>query len=164
MRADFFRSEVSDIMQEIFLSIWEKNKLSEIRDVECFSGWLAVVTINATVNYCRKRHRKAREINILDKKLFLGKSKPLLRFILSCNNSDPVKILEAKEMEIVLDKELEKLKQDEKRALEFNIYGGKKQKEIAEIMKMSLSTVATHISRAKKKVRDGVLEYEYQGL
>ncbi|MBU1083670.1 MAG: hypothetical protein KKG84_01125, partial [Candidatus Omnitrophica bacterium] len=47
-------TDVNDITQETFLSIWDKNKLSTVKDPSSLRGWLAMVSINMTSNYCRR--------------------------------------------------------------------------------------------------------------
>ena len=50
------RNDVDDIVQEVFLVLWESNKLSTIKDISHISGWLAVVTNNLAASYRRSRY------------------------------------------------------------------------------------------------------------
>jgi len=149
--------EAPDIMQEIFLTIWAKNSIAGIRDITRLKRWLVVVSIHRTLNYCRKRFKEMKEEKLLSSRLPFSSQSFTLESTLPCEKFNPVRIFEVREMKIILDKEMRKLRKKEKRVLELNIFLGKKQVDIAKTMKIPLSTVATLIRRAKKKVRDGCL-------
>jgi len=164
LNAGIMLSEAPDIMQEIFLTIWSKNSISGIRDITRLKRWLVMVSIHGTLNYCRKRFKEMREEKSLSSRLSFSPQSFTLESTLLCEKFNPVRIFEVREMKTVLDKEMGKLRNKEKRVLELNILGGKKQVEIAKTMKIPPNTVATLIRRAKKKVRDGVLECGYHIL
>ena len=59
-------------------------------------------------------------------------------------------------MKSVLKREISKLEYKEQLALKFNLYEGKKQKDIAKIMNLPKGTIASLISRAKHRLRENL--------
>ncbi|MBD3425720.1 MAG: sigma-70 family RNA polymerase sigma factor [Candidatus Omnitrophica bacterium] len=151
------KEEYRDIVQEIFTSIWEKDKLSKLRDPDRLRGWLAIVSLNFTSNYCsRKRFKQARTTFSLDEEL-AGESRGLtLRSVLSSAKLNTAKAVEANELGATIDKEISTLVPKQQLALKLNILDGKTQKEISSIMNVPEGTVATLISRAKKQLRQNL--------
>ena len=149
MNAGSLRSEAEDITQEIFLSIWEKNLLSGIRDHGCLEVWLSKVAKNMTVSYCKKRFRETDRIKYMD-----------IDSLCEARN-DPARACELHEMEEILLKGMGVLKHKERRSLDLAIREGEKQREIAEIMGIPENTVSTLVRRAKSKVRNSVEKYCY---
>ncbi|NQT32298.1 MAG: hypothetical protein HQ594_01330, partial [Candidatus Omnitrophica bacterium] len=49
------RNEIADIIQDIFLAIWEKDKLDEVKDPATLESWLAIMSINMASNHFKKR-------------------------------------------------------------------------------------------------------------
>lgn len=54
------RSEVEDLVQEVFLLAWRR--LRSLRDVNAFGGWIAVIARNQAIDY----HRKAPKLTELE--------------------------------------------------------------------------------------------------
>jgi len=68
-------------------------------------------------------------------------------------------MMESKEIQEIVERELDKLSYKQQLALKLSIYNCLKQKDIAEIMYMPENTVATLIKRAKDQVREGIEKY-----
>lgn len=153
------KSEYLDIVQEIFLSIWEKNKLAEIENPACLKSWLIIVSLNATAGYCRKKsfHLTQRTFS-LDAAVFSDNTYTKFSDIIPCSKLNTTKILETNELHRTLEQEISKLPPKQQVALKFNIYENKKQREVAEIMNIPLKTVSTLISRAKKTLKTKLQE------
>ena len=149
------RSDLMDIVQDIFLSIWEKDKLSGIRDTSCLEGWLAMTSINMTSNYLRKLRTSAENNSLsLDAELFcvepmLDKSSPLLSSYFNSEGN-----IELNELHNLLESKLAELPVKQQLALKLNVLHGKKQKDISEIMNMPAATVATLIRRGKIALKE----------
>ncbi len=148
------KSDIQDIVQDIFLSIWENNKLSKINDVKCLKGWLAIVSINMTLNYCRKNifSRKYKTVS-LDKQIFDEGSSVRYGDIIPSVKNDTAKTLQNKEFRKTLEKELSKFRPEQRLILKLNLYDGKTHKDIGKIMNIPEGTVAATISRVRKKIR-----------
>ena len=158
MNSKSLRSEVDDIVQEVFLMLWRDNKLTQLKDLSSLKGWLAIVTINKTLNYCKRRWKEQQRTRSLNQSL--GDDGFTLEDIIPSGAFDPNKALAVKEMVEGIRHGVKMLKKKEKRALELNLYGGKRQTDIAEVMDIPVGTVSTLISRAKRKVQESVREYQ----
>ena len=152
------RSEADDIVQEVFLMLWQDNKLSKLRDVTCLKSWLVAVTINRTSNYCKHRWKEERKTRSLNQSL--AEDGFTLEDVIPSRAFNPREALEVKEVRGIVRQRMNKLKEKERRVLELNLFGGKKQTDIAEVMDIPVGTVSTLIHRAKRKVRESVRQYQ----
>lgn len=152
--------EFRDIVQEIFLAIWEEGKLSGIRDVGCLKNWLVMLSINRTSNYCRdKVFRKTKKTLSFEKSLSADAPGITLGSIIPSDRFDPEKAAESAEIREALEAEIEKLNYKQQLALKLNIYDGRKHGDIADIMNIPENTVTTLIHRAKDRVRGEMEKY-----
>jgi RNA polymerase sigma factor (sigma-70 family) len=55
----FTDDDVAGIFQEVFLSILESGKLSQVKDAKHLSGWLAMVASNKAVDFMREKIRSS---------------------------------------------------------------------------------------------------------
>jgi len=145
-RIEFSNEDVEDIKQQVFLSIWEKRRLAEIKDKEKVESWLAIVAGNFAFNYARSRNRA---------------DFPLLESIFKQNSriedisdaSDIYSVLENSEIRNLMNNFIDKFPPRQKTVLTLNYFYEKKHKEIAEILKIPINTVSTIIKRAKDSLR-----------
>ena len=151
------QSDIHDIVQEIFIMLWEKNKLSMLRDIKRLKAWLVKVSTNSTVNYCRKVFKITKRTSSLDKTLTDDASYTLAA-IIPCNKSNGLETIEAKEFQDILEREISKLNHKQRQAFKLNVYDCKKQRDIAEIMDIPAGTVSTLVSRAKRQVCEAVVK------
>lgn len=150
----FSRDEVVDIVQEIFLLIWEKDKLALLREDASLKGWLAIVSVNITSNYCKKHIFKAQnDFLSFDNTASGDFNGPDLKDIIPSEKFNTEKSLERNEIKSIIDREVSSLPARQQLALKFNIYDGEKQRDIARIMNIPEGTVATLIKRGKETLR-----------
>ena len=148
------KGEAMDIVQDIFLRLWEKDRLAGVKRSECLEGWLAMVSINSTANYCRKHAFTAQAKALsLEDELF-GGSGPRLGDVIPSHKLDNGKAIESAEIKEAIDKEIAKLGARQQLVLKFNIYEGKTPKDIAEIMNIPHGTASVFLKRAKDRVRE----------
>ncbi len=136
------KSEYRDIAQEIFLFIWEKEKLSGVRDPKCLKSWLIIFSLNFTSNYCRKMLKKSEDTFSFDDTLV-----PSFKFT-------PTKMLESKELGNIIKEKIAEFDNTQQLALKLHIYHNKKQKDIAGIMNLPIGTVSTLLRRGKSILRE----------
>ncbi|MGB2879522.1 MAG: sigma-70 family RNA polymerase sigma factor [Candidatus Omnitrophota bacterium] len=152
--------EFHDIVQEIFLSIWEKGKLAGVRDISCVEAWLVIMALNKTFNYCKsKTFRTERGACSLDEEINRDKPWLTLGAVLPSAKFDTEKNIESNELKEMLEKEISGLNPRQQLALKLNIYDGKTQKDIAQIMNIPENTVGTMIKRSKDKIREALEPY-----
>jgi len=132
--------EIKDVSHEIMLSLWNGNKLEQVRNKENINYWLAIICRNESVDYLKSRRK---EILIDD----TNKFDHLIRHNRSDEMAevDPGKDIEALYKSLSPNEELMlKLYFIKKLAL----------KDIAHIMHLPLGTVSSAITRMRQKVRN----------
>lgn len=134
----YLMSEVEDIYQRLFVSIWEKKSLAGISKRDNIAPWLIVLASNATIDYIRK---KRFEENFL---------RGTLESEAAPDKKSDVFLQENKRL---IDEAIKFLSEKEKAYLEYNYTVGKKHREIAEIFNTSINTVSSIIARAKVKIK-----------
>ena len=145
-------ADIPDIVQDVFISLWEKNRLSDIKDPLCLDSWLVIITLNATSNHCRNNKVfRSRKVLSLD-----AGTLPEEIAAPACARRG----MEADEIRDIMDEELSNMSRRQRLALKFHIYDGKTQKDIAEIMNIPAGTVATLIKRGKRRLREKLRDYE----
>lgn len=158
MNSRSLRSEADDIVQEVFLMLWRDNKLTRLKDLSCLKSWLVIVTLNRTSNYCQKRWRDQRMTRSLNEGITSDESYTL-EDVIPSKASTPDRSLGIKEMLEDVTQRVNRLKEKERKVLELNLYAGKKQSDIADMLDIPVGTVASLITRAKSKVKSGLKEY-----
>ncbi|MFH1798089.1 MAG: sigma-70 family RNA polymerase sigma factor [Candidatus Omnitrophota bacterium] len=147
--------ESIDIAQEIFLSIWEKNKLSTVREISCLENWLIIVSLNAVSNYCKNRfHKESSKTLSFEGTLCTKTTNIALKNVVHSLEADAGKKLDLKEITTLLQNEISKFEYKQQLALKFHIYDGKTISHIAQIMDTPQGTVACWLRRGKKQIRD----------
>jgi RNA polymerase sigma-70 factor, ECF subfamily len=134
----FNEQDVQDIAQAVFMEIWEKSKLEEVRERSKIKAWLSIIGQTRALNFMRlKKERLLREEE------------------LCC--VDNLVSDQGSECRAELVEELENAIKDfssrEKVILKLNIIHGKAHKEIADFMKIPINTVSTIIARKKELIR-----------
>lgn len=145
--------EFSDIIQEVFLHIWEKNKLEKVANADSLEGWLAIVSLNITGLYCRRKIFKHNRLVSLDDDISKDTEGLKLDAIVHAGPINLEKALESHEMANIVRSEIDKLGYKQQLALKLNVYDGKKHREISKIMNIPAGTVGYLIKDAKGIIR-----------
>lgn len=127
------RTDIEDIMQGVITSIWHGGKLASVKNRKDISCWLAIVSGNAAARYLRDR--KNHEIPM------------------EWDGPAPEAESIDEETALRIGKAIDGLPPREKIAVQLFFFHGKKHKEISEILGMPANTVASHIRRAKARLK-----------
>ncbi|MBZ4192152.1 RNA polymerase sigma factor [Niabella beijingensis] len=124
-----------DIVQDVFLKIWNKKEV--LQEVQHFEAWLKIIVKNHTLNVLT---RVARE-----------------RLIYKAQSHQPAETLitpglEQKEINHLIQKAIDRLPEQQKKAYVLNKQEGFKVAEIASIMNLSIHTVKNHLKAATASV------------
>nr|MBU1327742.1 sigma-70 family RNA polymerase sigma factor [Candidatus Omnitrophota bacterium] len=134
----FGEQDIQDIVQNVFIDIWEKSRLAEVRERDKIKAWLSIIGQTRALNFMRKK----RERLLGEEELF---------------KVENIVSDKGEEYRIELVEELEKAVEDfsprEKIILKLNMIHGKTHKEIADFMNMPINTVSTIIARRKELLR-----------
>ena len=143
------RGTAEDIAQEIFIKIYE-NK-TPFHPTAKFSTWLYRVTVNAAVDFLRKKKFLGHSLN---ERIEGQEEKTFLENLADFKSSGPNKILEEKELSELIRGEIDRL--PEKFKTPFLLYQFQEMpyREIAKILGMTEKAVERRLYRAKEVLRE----------
>ncbi len=130
-----------DIVQEVFLKVW--NNRSSLLGIENFNAYLFKMSYNQAINGLRRQSLGA---SILKK--MAGEE-------ITIANSDEV--LAGKELRNLLRQVVDKLPPQQRRVFILSRNEGLKYEEIADRLKISVSTVRLHMIQALKTIRKFII-------
>ncbi|KPK62778.1 hypothetical protein AMJ83_09860 [candidate division WOR_3 bacterium SM23_42] len=134
------QDDVEDLAQEIFIKVWRNAK--KFKGKSKFSTWLYRITANHCLNYRRKRKHGSISLDELTEH---GKTPNALKVEPDWEQKRRVESVR---------KAVDELPERQRMALVLAQYEGRSYKEIAEIMKVSLSSVESLIFRARSHLRE----------
>ncbi len=140
-RANFrhTQQDIEDIFQNVFILLWEKEKLQQIRNRENVSGWLVMVAANCAVNYCRnKREGTFRKEFSLEK--------------VHSSDCSAGEVIDQQKLHSILERIFSCLPVRERIILKLNYFYDKTHLDIGKILKMPANTVSSIIKRTKEKL------------
>ncbi len=136
--------DAEDAAQEVFVKVW--TSLGSFRGESKFSVWLYRITGNVCTDILRRRRSDTVSLTIDDgeggdAELEIADSAPT-----------PHEVLEKKERSATLERALDSLQEDQRKALLLREGGGMSYEEIATALKIDIGTVKSRIFRARKKL------------
>jgi len=134
----FSEQDIQDITQDVFIDIWEKSRLREVRERRKIKAWISIMGQTRALNYMRKKKERL----LREEELFKVEN-----VISDTKGGYGVELAEE------LTKAIEGFPAKEKIILKLNILYGKKHREIAEFMNIPINTVSTIISRKKETLK-----------
>lgn len=139
--SDYQQNDIEDIFQEVFLTLFEGNKLNQLNNIKFLPGWLAMVSSNKTIDYMRKKISNKEDLTI-DFTTFKDDS-----FKESLLNRDDFALVNTV---------IENLSDKERIIISLNILEEKTHQEIAKITSLSINTISTIIARTKQKIKNNL--------
>ena len=138
--------DAEDVAQEVFLQVYES--MSHFRGEAELSSWIYRIAVNKSLDFIRLKTRKKRFAKLTS--LFgFGEKDEVLDIPVPEN---PHNELEGKERKQILDWAVNTLPERQKTAITLSRYEGFSNKEVADIMDMSVSAIESLIHRAKKSL------------
>ncbi|MEA3272641.1 MAG: sigma-70 family RNA polymerase sigma factor [Patescibacteria group bacterium] len=142
------KEEAEDLLQEVFIKVYLN--LNDFDSKLKFSSWIYRITRNQVISNFRKIHSKFQITNF---------NEEILENIASDFNIE-------KDIELIylrdnIDKILEKMNNRYSEVLALRFLEEKDYKEISDILKKPMGTVATMLSRAKKDFKKELDKQEY---
>jgi RNA polymerase sigma-70 factor, ECF subfamily len=146
------RKDVAEeIVSETFFNIWRNRTTLEIHS--SVKAYLFHAVCNNSLNYLRKLKKEERIDDFF-------KDNSSENFGFSPTTEElPSDSLILKDMTETIDRAVSSLPPQQQIAFRLKRYEGKKNKEIAEIMELSLKTVEMHLSKALLSLRKSMKEY-----
>lgn len=143
-------TEAEDIVQNVFLKLWERRELLENRSLTSF---LFMSIKNSCLNYLK--HRQVADAveqrmsgNDMVEQLYM------IDFV-----SDPASLLQQKELTDSINRLMDELPPKCKEAFVLSRLNGLKNREIAAEMDITEKVVEKHITRALKRFREGLRQF-----
>jgi RNA polymerase sigma-70 factor (ECF subfamily) len=137
--------EAEDIVQEVFLALWEKAAVFEQERGSAFS-WAVTLTRNRAIDRIRMRKRRAELLAASQPEDFGGQS--------ADDEGDSADALAFKEKAVAVRAAVAALPPEQQSALQLAFFSGLTQQEIAEKLREPLGTVKARIRRGLLKLRD----------
>jgi RNA polymerase sigma-70 factor (ECF subfamily) len=134
----FNEQDIQDIVQNVFVDLWEKSGLTEVRERHKIKAWLSIVGQTRALNFMRKKRER-----------LLGEDELFKVENIASNEGgeDRIRLIEE------LEKAIEGFPARERTILKLNIAHGKTHKEVARFMNIPINTVSTIIARRKELLR-----------
>ena len=146
--------DADDIAQDVFIQVYES--MNHFREESQISTWVYRIAVNKSLDFLRSKKRKKRfgQLTSLFRSTEEGEE-----IIEIPSYGTPQEELEDKERKEVLDWALSKLPDNQKTAIILSKYEGFNNKEITEIMDLSLSAVEALMHRGKKNLQKELKYY-----
>ena len=138
------KEQAQDVLNRAFLKVF--NKVKDYKPTGSFSGWVARIVFNTSIDYVRS---KARYKKVMDFEVEKGNEIP----------PEAIDNLVAED----LYKAVQKLPTEMRTVFSLYVLDGYKHREIAEILDININTSKWHLASAKKQMRvllSGLKEYE----
>ena len=132
------KQQAEDISQEVFIKLW--NKKEALNDIQNIESYLYTIARNSTLDHLRK------------KVLITENLEQMIQYFAD-NNLDPAKKLEYKELEVFINKSIDKLPPKVKEVFILSRIEGLSHEEIAGKLHISVSSSKTYIVRALQSLR-----------
>jgi RNA polymerase sigma-70 factor (ECF subfamily) len=139
--------DIEDVFQNVFVLLWGKAKLQQIKDRDSISGWLVLVAANCTVDYLRAKNTRMIPAKTLTEEMVS----------VECPRSQPQT---QKEINRLLEDTLNSLPAREIVILKLNYLYNKTHQEIGEILHISANTVSSIIRRTKQRLKERLSQDE----
>jgi RNA polymerase sigma-70 factor (ECF subfamily) len=147
------KAEAEDLAQETFIEV--HRSIGGFRGQSSIATWIHRIAISKSLDFVRKQGREKRG----------GKLRALLSQddkvadIPAPASTGPDKVLEQQERRRVLQRALDSLPKNQRVAFVLSKYDGLSYQEIADTLKISLSSVESLIHRAKKNLQKRLQSY-----
>ncbi|MCG2588951.1 RNA polymerase sigma factor [Rhodohalobacter sulfatireducens] len=142
-----------DLTQDIFMKVYEN--LEDFKYQSSAYTWIYRIATNHTLNYLKKRNRY-KWLDLLERSVseVIQSETPIFEFWGNDGFESPDMKLEKEEREVLVWKLIQKLPVKYRLPLVLQRYDEMGNKEIADVMDLSISAVDSRIYRAKKKLLD----------
>lgn len=149
----YTRQDTEDIFQNVFVLLWEKEKLQQIRSRESITSWLAIVAVNCACNFFRKKGERPLKDGFQPERLAspdCGKTG-----IAQANSGN---------IDAILEHAFNYLSSREVIILKLNYLHNKTHQEIANLLNMPANSVSSIIKRTREKLKEKLKEQEWENL
>mgnify|MGYP001552077911 CR=1 FL=1 len=146
------REDAEDVAQEAFIEIYRS--LEKFKGESKLSTWIYRIAVTKSIDHIRKKKRKKRFAPVIDIFTLQNDGKEI-----AATDKGPREQIETEEMKAVVAEAVAALPDNQKIAISLSKIEGLKNKEVAEIMDASVSSVEALIHRGKQNLRKKLEKY-----
>ncbi|MFH1046650.1 MAG: sigma-70 family RNA polymerase sigma factor [Candidatus Omnitrophota bacterium] len=139
----YAHQEIEDIFQNLFVLLWEKNKLAQLKDHTRIAPWLVIVAAHCASNYMRSRKELPCEPETITARL-------------SETTSALSENIEREHLRFLGETLLANLSAREQLILKLHYVFDQTHEAIAELLRLPQNTVSSIIKRTKEKLKAGL--------
>ena len=140
--------EAKDVVQETFIKVW--NKRDEMDTLENMEAWCVRVARNLALDKLKSKHSNSVDIdNAYD---------------LQSNSQSPYSSTEQSDTMQSIHHYINQLPDMQKQVIQLRDIDGFSYQEISDILKQNLNTVKVNLFRARKQVREQLIQVNAYGL
>jgi len=150
----YHRDDIDEIYQTIFLNLWDKNKLEQVRDHKKIPGWLVIISGNEAIDYFRyqKAQSPPHAISIFEEIVYKNKVISIAD-LLPAKNENGISKTKEEESQLIINKALSALSDRDMIILKLSVLYKKKYREIAKMLHMPIGSVATALRSIKANLK-----------
>lgn len=141
--------EARDIVQEVFIKVW--NKQDQMDQVENMEAWCMQVTRNMSLDRLKSKQYKYTDSMKDD-------------FDVSSGGETPYRFVETNDTMTNINRMISNLPEKQRQVILLRDVEGYSYKEIADIMEIDMNQVKVNLFRARKAVKDNILNINAYGL
>jgi len=151
--------DAENLLQDIFIKVYEN--INSYNEDYTFNSWIYKITYNYLVDNYKKEKNKKLKTDSLDEILWNTENLSLLNF-LEDKNQNIENNLHKKELFKILIKSLNEIDEKYKDVLVLKYFENLKYSEISDILKISINTIKTLVSRWQKKLKQQSIKNNIQ--
>lgn len=149
------REHVDDLAQEVFLRLYRA--LPSFRGEALLSTYLYRITVNVAQNEWKRQRRDVRSTISISDEVSAWEDR------LEHPSRNAEQQLEEREFQQSVEAQLHKLSHAERTVLVLYHQEERSYEQIAEVLRLPIGTVRTHLHRGRKKMREGLLATQAEG-
>lgn len=134
-------AEAEDVVQEVFIKLWDKHREGEIQNWE---AWCLTAAKNLSIDKLRSRHQRLQPIQA--------------GFDLQDSAATPLQATIENDVFAQVKKLMNALPQSQRDIMQLRDIEGMSYQEIADALSLSLDQVRVYLFRARKAVREGLMQ------
>ena len=154
------RDQAEDLAQEVFMRVYRARE-TYVPGAK-FSTWLFTIAHNVASNAIRKLSRR-KEVNLTNSPSGKIPVRPLDRMAKAKSGLMPTRMVDRKEMTVIVQQAIQTLNERQKMALLLSKFEGMSYVEISEAMQLTTQAVKSLLSRARNNLREAIEPYLESG-
>ena len=148
------RQDAEDVSQEVFFQVYKS--VNKFRGEAKLSTWLYRIAVNRSLNFVRD-HKRFRWLKSLSS--LLEDEGKRVEEVPASDSDRPDVELKMKEREVLLQKAIDSLPENQRAAFVLHTHEGLSYQEIAEVLQLPLSSAGSLIHRAKLNLQKKLFHY-----